>query len=83
MTARICEEGYITEAQRDEIIKIVNYRNDIAHELQKMTFDIGRSTIVRTMRECEKPKCDYNILRRAKFYRTFLPGPLHRQDDMR
>jgi hypothetical protein len=70
---RICKEGYITAVQRDEIIKIVDYRNDIAHELQKMTFDVSRSTFARSMREIEKPKYDYGILERAKFYMRFLP----------
>jgi hypothetical protein len=78
VTERICKEGYITEAQRDEIIKIVNYRNNIAHELQKMTFDIGRSAFIRSIREYEKPKYDHNILSRAKFYRTFLPDTVLR-----
>jgi hypothetical protein len=71
---KICKEGHITAAQRDEIIKIVDYRNDIAHELQRMTFDVSRSTFVRSMREIEKPKYDYDMLDRAKFYRRFLPN---------
>jgi len=70
---RICKDGHITAAQRDEIIKIVDYRNDIAHELQKMTFDVSRSTFVRSMRDIEKPKYDHGMLERAKFYRRFLP----------
>jgi hypothetical protein len=70
---KIFEEGHITAAQRDEIIQIVDYRNDIAHELQKMTFDVSRSTFIRSMREHQKPQYDYDILERAKFYRRFLP----------
>jgi hypothetical protein len=66
---RLAKEGYITDAQRDEIIKIVDYRNDIAHELEKMTFDVSRSTFVRGMKEVVKPKYDYGMLERAKFTR--------------
>jgi hypothetical protein len=76
---KICEEGNITAAQRDEIIKIVDYRNDIAHELQEMTFDVSRSTFVRSMREIAKPKYDYDMLERAKFYRKFLPDKAFRR----
>jgi hypothetical protein len=49
VTDRICKEGLITTAPRDEIVQIVNYRNNIAHELQKMTFDIKH-----TARESEE-----------------------------
>jgi hypothetical protein len=76
---KICEEGNITASQRDEIIKIVDYRNDIAHQLQDMTFDVSRSTFVRGMRETRKPKYDYDMLERAKFYRRFLPDKAMRR----
>ena len=70
---KICKEGHITAVQRDEIITVVDYRNDIAHELHKMTFDVSRSTFVRSIRDFEKPRYDYDMLHRAKFYRRFLP----------
>jgi len=70
---RLAKEGYLTDAQRDEIIKIVDYRNNIAHELQQLTFDVSRSTYVRSMRQIVKPKYDYDMLDRAKYYRRFLP----------
>jgi hypothetical protein len=70
---KICKEGHITATQRDEIIQIVDYRNDIAHQIQKMTFDVSQSTFARSMRSIEKPRYDYDMLERAKFYRRFLP----------
>lgn len=76
---RLAKEGNITDDQRDEIIKIVDYRNDIAHELEKMTGDISRSTFARGMREVSKPKYDYGMLERAKFYRRFLPDKAMRR----
>lgn len=77
---RLAKEGYITDVQRDEIIKVVDYRNDIAHELEKMTFDVSRSTFVRSMKEVVKPKYDYGMLERAKFYRRFLPDKALRRN---
>jgi hypothetical protein len=76
---RLRKEGYITDDQRDEIVKIVDYRNNIAHELHQMTFDVSRSTFVRGMREIVKPKYDYGMLERAKFYRRFLPDKAMRR----
>jgi hypothetical protein len=76
---RLAKDGYITDDQRDEIIKIVDYRNNIAHELQNMTFDVSRSTYMRSMRQVTKPKYDYGMLERAKFYRRFLPDKAMRR----
>ncbi|MGJ5141635.1 hypothetical protein ACQR1V_26885 [Bradyrhizobium oligotrophicum] len=76
---RLAKEGYITDDQRDDIIQIVDYRNDIAHELEKMTFDVSRSTYMRGIREFSQPRYDYGMLERAKFYRRFLPDKAMRQ----
>ncbi len=77
---RLAKDGYLTDDQQDEIIKIVEYRNNIAHELQNMTFDVSRSTYMRGMREVAKPKYDYGMLERAKFYRRFLPDTAMRRN---
>ncbi|MGJ5205877.1 hypothetical protein [Bradyrhizobium sp. HKCCYLR20261] len=77
---RLAKEGYITDHQRDEIISIVNYRNNIAHELEKMTFDVSRSAFIRGIKEISPPKYDYEMLERVKFYRRFLPDTAMRRD---
>lgn len=70
------KEGCLSPEERAELKQLVDFRNQIAHELHMLTFDLGRSTFVRQMLRLEKPRYDYKLLDRLKFYRDELPDRL-------
>jgi hypothetical protein len=37
------KEGHLSKDERDELKTLIDFRNDIAHELHTLTFDVGRS----------------------------------------
>src|ERR1700721_796072 len=36
------KEGHLSKDERDELKTLIDFRNDIAHELHTLTFDVGR-----------------------------------------
>jgi hypothetical protein len=61
-------DGVITKKEHDEIPGLVDYRNMIAHDIQKLTGDIGRTGIAGEFREFMGVKYDHEARKRLKFY---------------
>jgi len=72
------KEGYLSADERAELKDLIEFRNDIAHELHMLTFDVGRSGFTRRMLRVQKPKYDHQKLERLKHYRKVLPDRLAR-----
>lgn len=70
------KEALLNEIEKEEIKKLVDYRNHIAHRIEYLTGDISRTSFgrdhFRFSRE-KDPKYNYNALKRLKFYREVLP----------
>src|ERR1700688_4393495 len=66
------KEGQLSKDERTELKTLIDFRNDIAHELHMLTFDVGRSGFTRRMLRIQKPKYDYAKLERLKHYRKVL-----------
>jgi hypothetical protein len=74
------KEGHLSKDERDEFKTLIDFRNDIAHELHTLTFDVGRSNFILKLlqHQIEKPKYEYGRLARLKWYRRVLPDRLGR-----
>src|ERR1035437_1558542 len=59
-------DGVITKKEHDEIPGLVDYRNMIAHDIQKLTGDIGRTGIAGEFREFMGVKYDHEARKRLK-----------------
>lgn len=66
--AYLVEKGVITQDESDDIRKLTDYRNTIAHDIQKLTCDLSQETFVVTWGD-ESVKYDYKALLRLKKYR--------------
>jgi hypothetical protein len=71
-TARLVSDGMLSQEESKEIANLVETRNLIAHELQKMTFDVSRDTWVRQVREIERSGYDDKALDRVRRLRRDL-----------
>lgn len=67
MTA-LARDGILSQHESDEIVKLVDIRNIVGHELHKMTFDISRDTWARQVREVEEARYDSEALGRVKSF---------------
>ena len=67
MTALI-RDGILSQHESDEIVKLVDIRNIVGHELHKMTFDISRDTWARQVREVEEARYDSEALGKVKSF---------------
>jgi hypothetical protein len=66
------KEGVVSDDERKEIKKLVDFRNDIAHQMPQLTFDISRSTFIRETRQFMESRYDHDALRRIKLLRREL-----------
>jgi hypothetical protein len=74
----------ISEVERIEIEKLIDYRNHIAHRLEKLNADIGHTTFAKDLARSGSarwPKYDYAAANRLRFYRTSLPKRTQRKYD--
>lgn len=67
--AFLVTNGIITQPESDEIQSLIDYRNDIAHEIHKLTYDLSREPVVPYFRELNNVKYDYKALKKLKQYR--------------
>lgn len=65
----LVDEGVLTLEEREDIEKIIDYRNDIAHSIQELVFDLNLSSYSRNFVEFKEAKYDYGILERLKLYK--------------
>jgi hypothetical protein len=74
----------ISESERIEIEKLVDYRNHIAHRLEKLNADIGHTRFANDLSRFGSagwPKYDYAAVKRLRFYRKSLPKRTQRKYD--
>ncbi len=70
MWAVLVADKVITKSDSDEIKKIIDYRNDIAHRIHELVYDVSRHKITDDyFRTYRKVKYDYNALKKIKHYR--------------
>lgn len=67
--AILVENGIITQSDSDEIQRLIDYRNDIAHRIHLLTYDLSREPHVQDFRELYNVKYDYKALKKLKQYR--------------
>lgn len=66
--AYLVAKGVITQDESDDIQRLTDYRNTIAHDVQKLTFDLSQERFVVNWATASV-KYDYEALRRLKKYR--------------
>jgi hypothetical protein len=67
--AYLVANGVITQAESDDIQRLTDYRNTIAHDIQQLTFDLSQESFVADYGEVYKVKYDDKALKRLKAYR--------------
>lgn len=67
--AALVADGILSEEDKNEIERLVDYRNDIAHKIHELTYDLGRGAISRDHRKFFGVKYDYNALSKLTSYR--------------
>ena len=67
--AVLVSDGIITQEESDDIQRIIDYRNDIAHRIHQLTYDLSRETIAQDYLRFYDLKYDYNALNKLKAYR--------------
>jgi len=68
-------DGALKPVERDEIVKLIDYRNHIAHRIEYLMADIGRSSIAEEytrFRQKNDPQYDYDAVRRLQFYKRLF-----------
>jgi len=68
------DDGVITRKEFDEIPHLVDYRNLVAHDIQKLTGDIVRHKITSDFHEFMGVKYDYKARKRLKWYNEDVPN---------
>lgn len=72
-------KGVITQDESDDIQRLTDYRNTIAHEIQALTHDLNQETFAVNYGDAYPVKYDYGALRRLKKYRPKIEkGLRHR-----
>jgi uncharacterized protein YutE (UPF0331/DUF86 family) len=64
----LVRDGILTEAEKNEIEHIVDYRNEIAHRIQELTYDLGQTRITRSYRHYYGTKYRYDVLQKLKYF---------------
>jgi uncharacterized protein YutE (UPF0331/DUF86 family) len=67
--AILVRDGILTEAEKNEIERIVDYRNEIAHRIHELTYDLGQTRIAHDYRRFYGVKYQDGALKRLKHYR--------------
>ena len=64
----LVDDGILSSEESDEIQRLLDYRNTIAHAPQKLTVDIGRSELSEFYRNEDGISYDSGVLRKVKAY---------------
>ena len=65
----LVENEIISQSDSDKIQRLIEYRNDIAHRIHQLTYDISREPDVQYYQEVYNAKYDYEALNKLKQYR--------------
>lgn len=68
--AYLVEKGVISQDESDDIQRLVDYRNTIAHDIQQLTHDLNQETFAVDYGTAYPVKYDYQALPRLKKYRA-------------
>lgn len=69
----LVKDNAITTEEKDEIEKLIDYRNDIAHRLHQLLSDINADRNMRLFSSSFK-EYDYNAVERFKYFQKRLSG---------
>jgi hypothetical protein len=67
--AILVHDGILTSADKVEIERLIDYRNQLAHRIQELTADIGGGPLNRDYRRFMGSKYDYHVLQRLRYYK--------------
>src|SRR5438270_3569600 len=67
--AYLVDKGVITKDESDEIHRLTDYRNTIAHDIQQLTYDLSQERFAVDYGSAYAVKYDYKALRKLKKYR--------------
>lgn len=65
----LVENEIISQSDSDEIQRLLEYRNDIAHRIHQLTYDLSREPFAQDFRELYNVKYDYEALKKLKQHR--------------
>ena len=68
MWALLVSDGILTQEESDDLQDIIDYRNQIAHSIQKLTFDISNEALSENYIQFKGVKYDYEALKRLEAY---------------
>jgi len=69
MWAIVVSEGILSQGESDDLQNIIDYRNQIAHHIQELTFDISRDKCATGHFDLKGSQYDYSALERLEHYR--------------
>jgi hypothetical protein len=67
--AYLVDKGVITQNESDDIQRLTDYRNTIAHAIQQLTYDLSQERFATDYESAYAVKYDYKALRKLKTYR--------------
>ena len=76
MWALLVSDGVLTQEESDDLQGIIDYRNQIAHSIQNLTFDISNEAISEDYVQFQGVKYDYEALNRLEVYRDKIHSEL-------
>lgn len=68
----LVSESVLTEEEKSDIEAIIDYRNDIAHSIEQLVFDLNVDSLSRSYVEFKGSKYEYGVLERLKKYKEAL-----------
>ena len=71
--------GILSQEESDDLQKLIDYRNQVAHRLHELTFDISREPISDDYLESRGSQYDYNALERIESYRSKIEQGISRR----
>jgi hypothetical protein len=79
MWAILVKDRVLSQTEADELKKLTDYRNRIAHEIQNLTFDISREGVAADYVRFKGAQYDHGALKRLEHYRQVIPERMRRR----
>ncbi len=74
--ALLVSDGILTQEESDDLQDIIDYRNQIAHSIQNLTFDVSNEALSEDYIQFKGIKYDYEALKKLKAYRNKIHAQL-------
>ncbi len=68
----LVSEKILTESEKSDIEAIIDYRNDIAHSIQELVFDLNLDSYSKSFVKFSGEKYQYGVLTRLKNYKDLI-----------